>query len=73
VYVRNDRALIALASWAEYLVDVELEIDWDALGLDPRSVRIVAPEIRDFQIERAFEPGQRIPVAPGRGWLLVIQ
>jgi hypothetical protein len=73
VYVRDGRALVALASWADELTEVDLEIDWGALGLDARRARITAPEIRDFQIERAFESPRNIPLAPGRGWLLVIQ
>ncbi len=73
VYARDGKALVALASWAEELTEVDLQIDWDALGLDAGSARITAPEIRDFQIERAFESPRNIPIAPGRGWLLVIQ
>ena len=73
VYVRDGKALVALASWADELTEVDLQIDWRALGLDRDGATITAPEIRDFQIQRTFVPDQRIPVVPGRGWLLVIQ
>jgi hypothetical protein len=73
VYLRDGSALVALASWADELADVHLEIDWDALGLERDRARITAPEIRDFQIQRTFDPGRSIPVAAGRGWLLIVQ
>jgi hypothetical protein len=73
VYVRGGKALVALASWADELTEVDLQVDWRALGLDRDGAAITAPEIRDFQIQRTFVPEQPLPVAPGRGWLLVIQ
>jgi hypothetical protein len=72
-YVRNGRTMVALASWAPDTVRVDLTIDWRALGLDRGRARLTAPAIRDFQQERTFSGTRGIPVAPGRGWLLVIQ
>ena len=71
-YVRNGRTLVALASWAKESAEVNLTIDWAALGLDPGRARMVAPAIDKFQVGATFEPGQAIPVEPGRGWLIVI-
>ena len=71
-YVRDGRALVAIASWADGDVDVTLDIDWAALGLDPGSVSITAPAIRDFQDAATFRPGQPIHVPKGKGWLLTI-
>lgn len=68
-YIRADRTLIALASWAPAPVDVRLQIDWGALGLAPGP--LAAPAVDDFQPARTFAPGEAIPVDPGRGWLLV--
>jgi tetratricopeptide (TPR) repeat protein len=73
VYVREGRAMIALASWAKEAVDVRLTIDWTALGLDPARVRITAPGIAGFQDARLFEAGEAVRVEPGKGWLLVAQ
>ena len=72
-YVRDGRTMVALASWAPDTTTVNLEIDWRALGLDRGKVRITAPAIRDFQEARTFPSTRGIPVAPGKGWLIVIE
>jgi hypothetical protein len=72
-YVRDGRTMIALANWATGAADVTLTIDWRALGLDPANVRITAPEIAGFQEGRTFRVADRIPLEPGKGWLLVVQ
>jgi hypothetical protein len=72
-YVKKGGALVALASWAKDRVQVRLEIDWRALGLDETSARLAAPAIADFQPEAVFRPGDPIPVEPGRGWLLLVR
>jgi hypothetical protein len=71
-YVAEGKTMVSVASWAEGRVDVSLTIDWQALGIDPSTARITAPEIRDFQEAASFGIGDRIPVEPGRGWLLTI-
>lgn len=72
-YLKDGKALIALASWADAPVDVTLAISWARLGVDPAKARITAPAVRDFQQAARFRPGEPIPVAPGRGWLLVVE
>lgn len=69
-YVRPNRSLVAIASWAKDTVAVDLDIDWRALALDRTRVRITAPAIPGFQPARTFAIGEKIPVAPGKGWLL---
>lgn len=71
-YVKDGTALVAIASWAPDPVEVRLEIDWSALGIDPARARVVAHGIDAFQPAREFRPGEPIPVEPGRGWLLEI-
>jgi hypothetical protein len=72
-YVRDGRVMIALASWAKEPVDVRMGIDWKALGLDPATARITAPEIAGFQEGRTFNAAGPLPIEPGKGWLLVLQ
>ena len=72
IYAKERRALVALASWAEADTSVALSIDWKALGIDPARATIVAPAIEGFQPAREFTPGEAIPVARGKGWLLTI-
>ncbi len=71
-YVRKEKTLIALASWAENPVDVHLEIDWKTVGMDPSGCTLVAPFIQDFQESRQFQTEEKIPVEPAKGWLLIL-
>ena len=61
-----------LASWAQGDAEASLAIDWRALGIDPEAATITAPEITGFQPARSFARGEPIPVAKGKGWLLVL-
>jgi hypothetical protein len=65
--------LIALASWAKEPVQVRLTVDARKLGFDATNARWIAPAIPGFQDANAFLPGDAISVAPGRGWLLLIE
>jgi len=71
-YVRPDRVLISIGSWASEDVPVTLAVDWQALGMDPSRVTITAPAIEGFQEAATFNVAQPIPVPAGKGWLLVI-
>jgi len=71
-YVKPGQTLVALASWAPQAVDCSLEIDWKGLGLDPAKAKITAWEVERFQPAAEFRVGEKIPIQPGRGWLLVL-
>ncbi len=72
VYRQEEKALISIASWAEEPVEVQLEIDWKALGFRSRKAKLVAPAVDQFQDAAEFRPKDRIPVLPTRGWLLIL-
>ena len=72
-YVKGGKTLIALASWASDTVNIQLRINWVALGLAPARVSLWAPAIDRFQEARSFRVGEAIPVAPGKGWVLVVE
>ncbi|HJV21251.1 MAG TPA: glycoside hydrolase domain-containing protein [Holophagaceae bacterium] len=72
-YVQKGRTLIALASWAKEPVTVAPRLDWAALGLDPAKATLRAHPIERFQEARTFQPGEAIPLAPGKGWLLEVR
>ncbi len=73
VYQGVGRSIVALASWAADTAQVQLAVDWTRLGLDPARARVVAPELPGFQTAAEFKPFDPIPVAPGRGWLLIFE
>ena len=65
--------MIALASWAKEDVTSKLVIDWKALGLNPKKVKLTAPAITDFQSAAVFNPGEEIPIPKGKGLLLIVE
>jgi hypothetical protein len=71
-YVKPDKTLVSVASWATKAQKCRLKIDWKALGLDPAKAKMSAWEVKGFQPAREFRPTDEIPVEPGRGWLLVL-
>lgn len=73
VYQGAGRSIVAVASWAPDTVRVQLAVDWTRLGLDPARARVIAPELPGYQPAAAFKPFEPIPVAPGKGWLLVFE
>lgn len=73
VYKKNGTALISVASWAEEDVNIKLNIDWDKLGIDSSKATLVAPAINNFQSARKFSVYDALPVAKGKGWLLILK
>ncbi len=73
VYKRDKTSLIALSSWANKKVNIALNADWEALGIDPEQAVFTAPYIENFQEKNQFKPGEEIPVHPGKGWLLICE
>ncbi|NKI27860.1 hypothetical protein HCG49_14950 [Arenibacter sp. 6A1] len=72
-YVKEGKVLISIASWAKETVNVQLNLNWEALGINKRQVQMVAPKIKDFQPERTFSVEEEIPIEPTKGWLLIIE
>jgi hypothetical protein len=73
VWVKKGKAMLSLASWAKEDTVVRLRIDWQRLGIDAAHATIRASSITGFQPERSFRPDEDIPVARGKGWLLVLE
>ncbi|WP_255702918.1 glycoside hydrolase domain-containing protein [Antarcticibacterium sp. 1MA-6-2] len=72
-YVKEGKVLLSVASWASETVNVNLDLDWEAVGLDKGKVRFIAPKIEDFQPERTFSINEEIPIEPTKGWLLIVE
>ena len=73
VYKKTGAALISIASWADDDTNVQLKIDWNKLGIDPAKATITAQEIKNFQPAKTFVVDEAIPVAKGKGWLLIVR
>jgi len=73
VYKKDKKSLISIASWDKEKADIKLAIDWKALGISPEKAILTAVEAKDFQPAATFIPDQKIPVEPGKGWLLILE
>lgn len=76
LYRRPDgKTLLAIAHFGngKETLTVTPTVDWKALGADPAKARWHALPSKGFQDEATFAPGDPIPLAPGRGWLLTLE
>ncbi|MEP6945386.1 MAG: glycoside hydrolase domain-containing protein, partial [Acidobacteriota bacterium] len=73
VYEKDGAALVSIASWAEHDTDVQLQINWKELRIDPAKATITAPEVVGFQSGATYTADQKIRVAKNKGLLLVIK
>ena len=73
VYKQKGKTMIALASWAETDVKVNLIIDWKRLGLDSTRVKMTAPAIDKFQTAVNYEADAHIPIEKGKGLILIVE
>lgn len=73
VFLRDQTAMIALASWCEKPKSIRLSFAWDRLGLSPQEAVLYAPFIENFQTENTFNPDDFISIEPGKGWLMILK
>lgn len=70
---KGKQTMISIATWAENDDLVNLDINWDLLGLDPSEVELHAPEITDFQPKKLWSPSEAIVVPKGKGYLIIVR
>lgn len=73
VYQNADKVLLSLGNYSDDSQSVLLDIDWKKLGLSPKSVRIIAPAIPDFQPSCEWEADEQIRIDPRKGWLIYLE
>ncbi len=73
VYKKKGVTLISIASWANDNTNVQLNINWELLGINPANAVLYAPAVTNFQIEKTFAPTDTIPVEKNKGWLLLLK
>ena len=70
---KGKQAMIALATWAENNDNVNLEIDWEKLGINSSKAEFYAPAIEKFQDEKTWSPNESIDVPKGKGFLIIVR
>ena len=71
-YVKEGKLLVSVASWAKKPVNVNLNIDWEAVALDKTKVKMILPEIPNFQDGETLPIEGAILIEPTKGKLIVI-
>lgn len=72
-FVKNGKAMIAIASWAEKDSNVTLQIDWNKLGINPDNVQLSAPAIEGFQEYFSLSPKDKIKVPKNKGYIFILE
>ncbi|SFS45882.1 glycoside hydrolase domain-containing protein [Paenibacillus sp. BC26] len=72
VYRKEDRLLIAIASWAKEKVNISLAVSWDQLGWDPNRAKLTIPAIPHLQVTDERAALTDLQVEPGKGKLIVL-
>jgi hypothetical protein len=72
VYRAKGKTLVAVASWAAGPARVSLDIDWKALGIDPKKAKISIPAVKKFQEAGTHAIGESLVVPTGKGLALII-
>jgi hypothetical protein len=64
--------MVVVGSWCPSKASISLNLDWDALGLAPRTVAS-APAIDGMQAAIEHVSLSNISIPPGKGIILVLQ
>jgi hypothetical protein len=72
VYKKAGKSLIAIGNFSDTQQTIFLKIDFEKLGIDPKTATLIAPEIQDFQAAKQWKVGDKITVEPRKGWLIYV-
>ena len=72
-FIKDDKVMVALASWASEDVEVKLDIDWKKLNLDPKKVKIKFPKMSTLQESKLVSLDTPIKISPEKGCLIIIE
>ncbi|MBB6502268.1 glycoside hydrolase domain-containing protein [Pedobacter cryoconitis] len=73
VYLKDKKAMVAIASWAKADEKIKLQIDWKALGIDPLKATLKAPAIKNFQPSQTFTVNEEMTIKKGEGLMLIVE
>ena len=66
VYIKDDKAMIVLASWLDSDKEIALDIDWQKLGMDKTKIKLYSPDMGDMQEYAEFDYSKiRVPAQSG--------
>lgn len=71
--IKGEKTLVSVATWEAEDARIHLNIDWEALGLDPKKAKLHAPVVENFQEEATWKIDDEIVVPKGKGLLIIIE
>lgn len=71
-YVKDGKTLIAIGNFSDKDCESKITIDYKALGLDEKSVTVVAPEIKDFQGASELNTNPTVKIKAKEGIILQV-
>lgn len=71
-FVQQNRAMIAVASWAKETVSVQVMINFDKIPFDCQKANFVLPEIKDFQKGGSYDLSSQLTIDPGKGNIILL-
>jgi len=73
VYQKNGESMIVIGSWSKKSEQVKLNIDWKALGLNPKTATATLPQITKHQIAGNIDITKPIQVPANTGLFIIIK
>ena len=73
VYLKEDKMLIALGNFTDQLQAVALTINWANTELNKNKIKLICPEIRDFQSASVLTLEDSIPIEARKGLLILVE
>uniref|UniRef100_UPI0032168D20 glycoside hydrolase domain-containing protein n=1 Tax=uncultured Draconibacterium sp. TaxID=1573823 RepID=UPI0032168D20 len=73
VYKKKGQTLVSIGNFSDSKQKVNLKIDFTRLGFDSDKVKLVAPEIKDFQPTKEWKVKEKITVDARKGWLIYLE
>jgi len=71
-FAKKGSIIIAVASWKGEDVNVNLQLDYKALGLNKDKVKIIMPEIKNFQEYKELDSLDNLQVKSAKGFILEV-
>lgn len=73
VYKKDKAALLSIGSWADDNTTVQLNIDWDKLGIEPTKASLTVPAIKNFQPAAVIKADDKIEIQKNKGLIIIIK
>ncbi len=73
VYKGENELIISVGNWSAEDIEISLDIDWTALGINPQKVKIFLPPIENFQEKQTKISLDKIVVPGSKGYLILVK